>query len=532
MKRLLAFLLAIVSAFGCFATGCSSKISEDDKQNALIIECHVAGYGSDWIYMMQKAYQNKTGKKVIVIEQIGVQGLTNMGTNIKSMTSDTDLFFMGGAGWADVYYGQVTAQGKTYPCLYEDLTDLYNSEIYDEGVTVYEKMEGDNREYLALEGKYHHFPYVAGMQGFIVNKTVWQDSWGQLPRTTDELLEVCAKIVKYSDDRRAADKKAIELAPFIYSMGDEYWTSMLTTFMSQYEGAAAMEEFYKGYGPSGERYGDDMVAYKGAQKALEFFHDLLIDKNRYMHSSSKDLGFTNMQGMFLNGSAVFNCNGDWLEKEMSRNYPNTNIEMMKLPVLSAVADKLSIKNEDKATRDLKLRELIDYVDDCVDGKTSTAPAWATEADIAKVTESRSFERMGAGNCAVIPCYSNQTDMAKDFLRFIASDEGLKIFEENTNGCRPPFDYSNVKTDYEQSGFRQSVNAVMERSSNGGSKNKDRIYSLGGFTPDLFNSTHGRFVTCFAAKNANDYINATQYYQAQVKAVKEGLPTAKQRAGIV
>lgn len=514
MKKILSLFLVLVTLVAGLFGGCADTITEEDRQGSLLIEVHSAGYGTDWIDFMAKEYQQKTGKKVIVTYQIGTQGITNMGANLKSLTSDTDIFFMGGADFADVYRGQVVVNGESFPCIFEDLTDLYKSTIEGEDITVEDKMlEKAKSSLITSEGKYYHFPYVAGMQGFIRNLDVWDASW-TVPRTTDELFELCKKI------------KATGKAPFIYSLGDEYWSSMLPVFISQYEGKENMDKLYSGYGPDGRRYSDNMIAYTGLLEGLEFFHELLVESNGYMHKDSKDTSFTNMQSMFLEGEAVFNCNGDWLEREMFANYPDASIEMFKLPILSAVADKCSFGAD--ADKENKLRELIDYVD----GVTATKPAFASDADVAYVKEARSFERAGSGNCGVIPCYSNQKDAAKDFLKFMASNTGLKIFRDNTNGCRIPFDYSGVEAPASETVFRKSVNKVMAQSTlNGGARVRDKIYTIGEINPYFFNNKFGRFVGVFAATNPVDYKTPMEYYLEEVKTVNSSLSTAKIKAGI-
>ena len=519
MKKFISLLLTLFTAFSVMICGgCSGGLSEEDKRSALSIEVHSAGYGTDWIDFMAKEYQKKTGKKVVVSYQVGGQGLTTMAANIESLTSDTDLFFMGGASFTEVYKGQVSVNGQKYPCIYEELTDLYQTEIEGEGQTVESKMLDNAKNSLKINDKYYHFPYVAGMQGFIINKDVWKSSW-TVPRTTDELLELCETI----KNEKNADKSAP--SPVIYSLEDEYWTTMLSVFISQYEGVENMNKLWQGYGPDGARYSHNLIAYTGVLKSLEFFHELLVDSNGYMYPDSKDVSFTNMQSMFLEGAAVMNCNGDWLEKEMFTNYPEVEIEMIKTPVLSAVADKCSFK--DASDKEAKLRTLIDYVD----GVIAEKPEFATPEDVAYITEARSFERVGAGNCAVIPCYANQKQAAKDFLLFMASDEGLEIFRDNTAGCRIPFDYSGVPEEVNQTAFRKSILDIMETSVNGGTRKRDKIFTIGEINPYFYNNKYGRFVSVFAASNPKDYKTALEYFTAEVQAVNTALPNAKIKAGI-
>ena len=151
-------------------------------------------------------------------------------------------------------------------------------------------MNADGKYY---DNKYYFFPYVTGALGFVVNMDVWNRvaSGKEFPRTTDELLELCEDVKS-------------ETAPFLYSLGDEYWTASLPLFMNQYEGNARMDKFYQGYGPTQDsRYDTNMVAYTGYKRALEFFEQLLSNSNGYMHKDSVSLSFMQMQGAFLNGDA-------------------------------------------------------------------------------------------------------------------------------------------------------------------------------------------------------------------------------------
>lgn len=552
MKRLLAFLLAIVSAFGCcMAVGCGGDgLTDEQKKNALIIECHNAGYGKEWMVYMSQEFAKVSGKEVIVTYQTGIKGASAMNGNIETKTSETDLFFIQGPNWQNVYKGQIkTPDGKTYPCLYENLNDLYDSQIgYGETQTVKDKMNDYNVEELYFEDDkitnlqgYYHFPYVGGMQGFVVNKGVFNTKvaalkaagYGdfQMPRTTNELLELCAALVKL-EGVNAGNYENSTFAPFIYCADDEYWTSMLTTFVSQYEGVESMEAMYAGYewdyenNERGDRYTEFMTDRDGVREALKFFEELLKPANHYQHPGSVSLNFTMTQSLFLSGAAMFNNNGDWLEQEMIKNYQNANIEMMKLPVLSAVTEKLSFKND--ADKEAKLRQAIDYIDTVIGYSSANVakPSFLTDDDVAFLTESRSFERCGGANCAVIPSYANNKDLAKEFLRFMVSNQGLKIFEENATGCRPPFDYSEVESNYTPSTFRQSVNKVTSVSISGSSKSKDRIWALGGFTPDLWNQKT-RFVVAFTSGG----MTAVKYFENENKAIKDNMTTAKINAGV-
>ncbi|MBR4943736.1 MAG: extracellular solute-binding protein [Clostridia bacterium] len=530
MKKIIAGLLGVVSVLSCFAgVGCNvlggggGGLTPEEEAKALVIEYYKAGYGGDWITNLAAEYKKRTGQEVVLLPRSGQAGLDAMATSLRSGTAETDIFFMSSPSFADVYRGQVIANGKKYDSWFADLTDLYESEITGENVKVKDKMFDYFEEYFKMDAhgkyyddKYYFFPYVTGALGFVVNLDVWDTvaNGQQFPRTTDELLEFC-------------DTIKAQKAPFLYSLSDEYWTASLPLFMNQYEGNERMDKYYQGYGPTQDgRYETNMVAYTGYKRALEFFEDLLANENGYMHEDSTSLSFMQMQGAFLNGEALFMVNGDWLEREMITKYPDANIAMMKTPVLSAVADKCSFKNE--ANRDEILRNVIDYVD----GKTTTKPTGCTDADIEIVREARSIEYVtGTGSTACVPSYSNQITAAKDFLRLMASDDGMVIFRNGTNGCEVPFNYTDASkaNNANASVFRKSINDILSVSEARFINQKDKIFSLGGINVQLYNNQNGRFVKAFTSQE--NKVTAEQYFNSEVATVNGLLEGAKKQANI-
>lgn len=523
MKRILALLLCIVSVFTCFAaTGCQKGLTAAQKQNALIIEYYKAGYGEVWIQNLAAEFTKRTGQEVVLLPRSGQAGLQSMAASSKSGSSQTDLYFTTGVPFSEIYRGKAVVGGKTYDTWYADLTDVYETTIQGENVKIKDKMFDTYEDYFRMpdDGKYYSnryygMPWFTGMQGIIVNMDVWNrvSNGRSFPRTTDEFLELC-------------DSVKGQTAPFIYSLGDEYFTAYFQTFMMQYEGNARMDKFYQGYGPNQEdRYDTNMIAYTGMEKSLEFFEKLLAPERGLMHEDSASLTFMQMQGSFLSGAALFCINGDWLEREMITKYPSANITMMKAPVISAVAEKCSFKNQ--ANREEILRSVIDYVD----GKTQTKPENCTDADVDYIREARAVELSGGGSVVYIPVYSNQVESAKNFLRFLASDDGMKIFRDGATGCEMPYNYTNPVENTNQTVFRKSINDILAVSNPRFVNSKDRIFSLGGINVHFYNNSFGRFVQAFTATGASRK-TAKQFFNAEVSAVNDMLNDAKRQAGIL
>ena len=491
------------------------------KSTDLIVEVFGGGYGTDWLYKVANEFEKKTGENVEITVQTGSQGISNMNTSFRSYTSPTDIYFTKQNGpFGGIYEGKITIEGKTYDCVYEDLSDVYNSEVEGEGVLYKDKFLKNYEEYWKTDdGKYYHTSWASGIMGIIVNMDVWTDAgMTNFPRTTDELFEMMDTL------------KGKKVIPFIYSASDEYWTSLSNLWMTQYEGTARMKQIYAGYDADGNRYTNKLADFDGYYEMLKFYEQLLKQGNKYMHTASNDIDFTNMQGMFLQGAAAMCPNGDWLENEMKLNYQNANIALMKSPIISALANKLSFASA--TDKDAKLRALVDYVDANATGYAGK-PDFATEADVDKVRDSRSVElTSGFGHNAFIPCYSNQKELAKDFLRYLATDEAMALYRQSTGGCDLPFYWTNKPDDTGLSIFRQSVNKVMGDSEMWVSSDKDRIYSLGGITSNhFFNNNNGRYVTCFSALSSKDFVSATQYYLAEQEYFKNNIATIKNLAGI-
>ena len=137
---------------------------------------------------------------------------------------------------------------------------------------------------------------------------------------------------------------------------------------------------------------------------------------------------------------------------------------------------------------------------------------------------------GTGSTAHVPSYSNQIDAAKDFLRLMASDDGMVIFRNSTNGCEMPFNYTNAEkaVNANASVFRKSINDIFAVAQARFINQKDKIYSIGGINVQLYNNSNGRFVKAFTSKNK---ITAAQYFNSEVSAVNSMLPDALKQANI-
>ncbi len=476
LKSVMSLLLAAMMLLPTL-TGCGGENQVD--KDALVVTVAKLGYGDQWLKDLAAAYEAKTGTKVQVISKIGETGLSAIKGEMQSQASETDIFFTRAQEYfKSIYKGSVNIGGTNYPCEFADLTDVWNSKASEaESVTIKEKMDPVFEEYHNMDGKYYGIPWANGIMGIVRNNNVWEDlgyTEEDMPRTTDELFKLCD------------DVKAKGMAPFIYSLEAEYYSSFAPIWFAQYEGSESMNYFYNGLDPVGES-SSNLYAYDGQVEALKIVQTLVDPDNGYQHSISNSSSFTDMQSVFLLNEALFCVNGAWLESEMGDAYKGTNIEFVKTPVISSLIDKLDTVNDDAT-----LSAVVKFVDG-----EGEAPAGVSEEDIAIVRDARSNAYVGNGydHIALVPAYSNKLEDAKDFLRFMCSDEGMNIYYKATFGNQLPL---TITTGYDSSvevtHFRQNVNEIFAENMicQYSSAEKAKVFAIGGVSRYWYNGS-GNFV---------------------------------------
>ena len=286
-----------------------------------------------------------------------------------------------------------------------------------------------------------------------LQSTVWGLSYNVdvlskyfIPKTSYEMELLCNQLKSDSSIT----------APIIFTGDTDYWDPILWTWWAQYEGKDSYDAFFKGQTVSG-KYTTDIFSAIGRLRALEQVETFLTPSNGYCDPSST--GYLYMQGQlyYLQGKYAFMANGGWLENEMAPSFRGSkmaNIDFMDIPVISSIVEKLSFYEDGetafqelsatkKANYDAKLKEMIDFVD----GDSTTKPVGVTDEDMAIVEEARSLYFLTEMYYhAAIPCYSKRIDHAKDFLRYLYSDEAAKIYANDTIGSLLPIKHDFLSTE--------------------------------------------------------------------------------------
>ncbi len=479
--RFLAAALALTMSTSMVACG-----GGKDKKGDLVITASEKGYGLEWLDDIVAAYEADKGIDVQVIKKIGNTGSSAITQEIESLGGDTDIFFSTGSDlYGNFYKGEITAaNGQRYDRMFAPLDSIYDTTVEGESKSLREKMDPEALEIYHLGGHYYSTPWHNSILGIVLNVDIFTTlgyTDADIPKTTDEMFALC-------DDIKTKDAvNGKKVAPFIYSAINEYYTSFFPVWFAQYAGETEFDYYLEGKDPDGQ-VSEYVYTFKGQEKALEILARLLDIDSGYQHEKSSELDFTDMQGWFLSNQAVFCVNGGWLDIEMA-NYKSKNMKFIKTPVISSLVDRLSFKT------DAELRQVIDFVDAHPNkGDNEGRPSFASEEDVQIVREARQAAYQGgSGGLTLVPSWSQNIDLAKDFLTFMQSDKGLRIYYEATGGGILPMKTSDgVYPEVQMSTFRRNQMEIFTEGFlvNLSKAGTNRLYSIAGVSTTYNNGLLG------------------------------------------
>ena len=198
---------------------------------------------------------------------------------------------------------------------------------------------------------------------------------------------------------------------------------------------------------------------------------------------------------------------------------NYNIDYIRMPVVSDLI-KIPVVKDGGVNTDEKLAEVIRYVDATDSGDQSAVkPEGVSEEAIARVREARhfSYTRGGTDHTMVVAGWSEKIDLAKDFIKFMYSDEGMKVYYNAQGGMTLPAKLTSGNYDALQlSTFTQSVVDAMKSAyySELCFAKSAKVYCLGGVSFNFTNGS-GNFVNeMLAGKTPDTIINANKTYLKQ------------------
>lgn len=440
--------------------GCAPKSSIPDTENNLIIEVIEAGYGYEFLNRMAENFEAEHEGVSVYVKPVNKLGeLVQQRVNSGPDNNAVDLYFATDTAYpwrADIDRGGSIVDG--YDTVLADLSEVYTykadgknsletlipTETLD--IVRYKNKAGETANYVV--------PWAREATGLVYNEKMFLEKGWNVPKTTNQLKALVSNQIK-------------DVSPFIWSGETPYWQYLYMVWWAQYEG---LENFQKFYSPKQKdpltgmtKYVPDYFSQEGRKQALKLTGELVSPE--YSYTNSTTLSFSIAQGFFMDNRAAMMPNGGWLENEIRINKPSgaQDFRMMKTPIISDIIHRLPTINSEST-----LIDVIDYVDAIAEGKPADKPVGVSDDDIEEIRTARNMvNNPGAEHVAFIPAYSNAKNLAIEFLKYFFSDEGCKIFLEESRALPSRnFDYTDLGlefTPFELSRFNRLENMITVNS---------------------------------------------------------------------
>ena len=500
-KKCLAGMLAIVMVIGLTACGGGEgKPAPGNSKTDIEIRLWSAGLGEDWIKNMIAAFEEENPEYHVTY----------------SATADADSvsssFGLEETDTIDLY---MTV--RSYDTRYaEPLNDLLEATAYGDSKPLKEKF---NENYLELErsadGNYYALTYGGGIMSLVYNKKIFEEvGITTTPRTTDELTAVCDKLYRAG------------YTPLAHYKQGGYWNFASEVWFSQADGMDYyLNNFYACKDEAGNSPSIDALKKKdGRYDVLKAYEQFITPE--YIMDGSNTTDHVVAQTKFLDGQAVMMMNGSWLANEMKNAGDIVGFEMMRMPVISSITKRLETVKSDTVLRYLISaidcvtdgeKQLSDYQSGdgyVVDGNQISAKDWEI------VTEARNTIAANySGESAFIPTYSNAKEGAKEFLKFMYSDKGYKIYTDTLH-ISLPLSFAEGELDTSAwNSYEKSLFDISETSTNFVSHyiaGKHEIFAGGG--AESFPGIS--YIAGLCSKNATDRITADEAWKRIVTSIDD------------
>ena len=417
--------LAMASMLALPIAACGSNNEDDggginsqgELEGKLQIIAPEQGFGIQWLHNLKEGFEAKYPQVTVTIKSSTL--LDKVHIYLTSPKANPyDLVF---CETSQVFtYGEKEYTVAGYKHCYENIQDVYE--------TIPEGSDKPIKEML-YDGVYDYFktddttayvmPYVASMFGLMYNTDLVKDS--ELPNTTDELTALCKQI----------ESKNKNVSAFVWTKDADYFEQIFETLWAQYQG---QEEWYSYF-----RSTDiNVLKQTGRQRALEVISDWIDFKTGYADSDSPGLEFIPAQTRLMEGKAAFYPCGSWIENEMDEFFVSGTapINFMRTPVISLIVETLEYRDGENYMSDAMLSAIIDAID-----AGATSYAGVSENDFAHIYEARTtYYYENFIDSVVIPTFSDAKELAKAFLVYMYSDDGVKQYTKANSGGALPIYY--------------------------------------------------------------------------------------------
>lgn len=512
--KLIVIAMAFIMTTSIF-TGCKKSEKNYDDPNTLFISIWDSGYGIDWLEEIADQYEKNNPNITVEVESTSLRDKASVPLTNKTYY---DIVICDST---NLVVDSTTSKFAGHDTTFAEITDVFDSKADGETVTIREKLTELTAKFCDVNGKNFYMPITSTVWGLSYNVDALSNYY--IPKTSYEMELLCDQLKKDTSIT----------APIIFTGDTDYWDPILWTWWAQYDGKESYEAFFSGRTKEG-KLTKDIFASLGRLRALEEVEKFLTPANNYCDPNST--GYLYMQGQlkYLQGKYAFMANGGWLENEMAASFKGSgakmaNIDFMDIPVISSIVEKLSFYEEGeeiafssldaskKAAYDAKLKAIIDYVD----GESTSKPEGVTSDDVEMVKKARNLYFLTEMYfTAAIPSYSSRIEIAKDFMRYLYSDEAAKIYTLSDIGSLLPIKHEFL-TDAEMDSLsnlkKNLIRAVNEKDLFIYNYLEPVVYK-GGLTD--FAKT-GTLETNFGSRNPRDRVSAYEIFMYDIRYYEKG-----------
>lgn len=442
MKKMMRMMVAGVLCMAMIMTmnACGKKgdgVSKDEK--TLNIRVYKSGYGDDYVRALVAAFEStyaKEGYKInIVSSDSTIQGQVVTNEMILGENNGIDLYITSNVSPTRLV---ATSLENDMDMIAADLSDVYEStpikaDKTEEAVAIKDKLkngyasyqmyDGNEEEY---KGKYYGFAFRSSPCGLIVNEKLLTSYGLEMPKTTDELIS-CFNTIQ-------GKIKETGVYPTAWAGFNAYtyWYMVEDVWAAQYDGVKAYTNFLNMNYSDNPDEGWKVYESEGWKESLDVL--AAVTNLDYAPEKTISMDHSTAQHRFLSGEAVFMVNGAWLQNEMSANYLDQvkGMTMIQTPVVSALGEKIGLKS------DKVLSQIVALVDEGKATDEIAKQTGATAKQVEAVKEARNiFYDWGCTDAIIVNAYSQKIDLAKLFLRYLASDDGIQMIYDYSS-CFTPF----------------------------------------------------------------------------------------------
>ena len=377
--------ILMTTALLCVSSGLLAGCSDGNDANTLNVVCLKRGYGADWINKAVELFEEQNpGYKVNLNMTASAQTLFE--GNIKKENNVDDIYISTGVQWREV-------ANYLLP-----IDDIIEQEV--DGVKLKDKVSKEFKNSLYLtntDGEKHAYrlPWTSGVGGIFYNQYLFDLYGWSVPSTYEELVALVDDII--ANPKAVPGSRGETVYPFVYTGNNtDYFDYAVFTWWSQLSGTENINTF-KQYTRDSKNNFDvaQNETYNNLKKATKMWDDLfgksspryekiaaLTDQQADNHSAQKN---------FMKGKAAMMFNGDWCYNEML-NYSGEMPENFKLRIMP-----------------------------------TPAATGATEEN------KKCAYSIGEDQFIVIPKSTIKPDLAKSFMKILASDTMIKTFLKEAHG---------------------------------------------------------------------------------------------------